>query len=52
MTFKKLTTEDKLAEERQRNLALQAENQELQENIVELLIDLDFRQSMSEMGLN
>lgn len=51
MSFKKLTVEDQLKEERKKRLAILAEKEELEETLVESLVDLDFRQTMSELGL-
>ena len=45
----KLNLEEQIKLERQRNLVLLARNQELEEVIINQLVDLDFRQSLSEM---
>ena len=49
--FKMLTTEEQLRAERQRNLALQVRNEEMEKILLEQLVDLDFRQSLTEMGV-
>ena len=48
----KLSLEEQLRIERQQRLALQAENEELSEVIVDQLLDLEFRQLINEMGVN
>ncbi|MDI9476436.1 MAG: hypothetical protein QM295_06340 [Bacillota bacterium] len=49
--FKMLTTKEQLRAERQRNLALQVRNEEMEKILLEQLVDLDFRQSLTEMGV-
>lgn len=46
-----VSLEEQLRIERQRNLALQAVNEELTEVIVKQLVDLEFRQLLNEMGV-
>lgn len=48
----KLSVEEQLRIERQQRLALQAENEELSEVIVNQLLDLDFRQSLNELEVD
>ena len=48
----KLSLEKELRIERQQRLALQTENEELSEVIVEQLLDLEFRQIINEMGVD
>lgn len=49
--FEQVSLEQQVQDERQRRLAVQAEKEELEEEMLEVLVDLDFRQSMSELGL-
>jgi len=47
----KLSVEEQIHLERQRNLALQAAKEEMEDLMLSQLVDLDFRQSLSEMGV-
>ena len=47
----KLSIEEQIHLERQRNLALQAAKEEMEDLMLSQLVDLDFRQSLSEMGV-
>lgn len=47
----KLSIEEELRLERQQRLALQAENEELSDIVVQQLLDLEFRQLINEMGV-
>jgi len=49
--FKKLTIEEKLQKEREQNLANLNKQIDTEKVIFEQLVDLDFRQSLSEMGV-
>ena len=46
----RITLEEELRMERQRRLALQVENEQLSEVIVDKLLDLEFTQILNEMG--
>lgn len=46
------TVKEELRIERQQRLALQVENEQLSEVIVEQLLDLEFRQLINEMGVS
>ena len=48
----KLSVEEQIRLERQRNLALQAAKEEMEDLMLSQLVDLDFRQSLSEMGVD
>lgn len=48
----RITLEEELRMERQRRLALQVENEQLSEVIVDQLLDLEFRQITNEMGVD
>lgn len=48
----KLSVEEQIHLERQRNLALQAAKEEMEDLMLSQLVDLDFRQSLSEMGVD
>ncbi len=51
----KLSVEEQLRLERRRNLALLAEKEDMEDlmlNMLNQLVDLDFRQSLSEMGVD
>ena len=47
----KLSVEKQLRLERRRNLALLAEKEDMEDLMLNQLVDLDFRQSLSEMGV-
>lgn len=49
--FKKLTIEEKLQKEREQNLANLNKQIDTEKVIFEQLVDLDFRQSLSELGV-
>ena len=48
----KLSVEEQLRLERRRNLALLAEKEDMEYLMLNQLVDLDFRQSLSEMGVD
>jgi len=48
----KLSVEEQLRLERRRNLALLAEKEDMEDLMLNQLVDLDFRQSLSEMGVD
>lgn len=48
----KLSVEEQLRLERRRNLALLAEKEDMEDLILNQLVDLGFRQSLSEMGVD
>lgn len=50
--FKKLTAEEQLRMERERNLALQNQQAEKDDIVFNQLMDLDFRQSLNELGVD
>ena len=50
--FKKLSIEEQLRMERERNLILQNQQAEKEEIIFNQLVDLDFRQSLIELGVD
>ena len=47
----KLSLEDQLRLERERNLVLLAQKEEVEDLVLNQLVELDFRQSLSEMGV-
>lgn len=47
----KLSLEDQLRLERERNLVLLAQKEEVEDLVLHQLVELDFRQSLSEMGV-
>ena len=49
--FKKLTAEEQVRIERARVLQYQNEQKELEELLLNQLVDLDFRQSLTELGV-
>jgi hypothetical protein len=49
--FRKLTAEEQLRMERARSLEFLNKQTEIEKIILEQLVDLDFRQSLSEMGV-
>jgi hypothetical protein len=49
--FKKLTEQEQIRLERQRSLQFQNKQKETEEILLEQLVDLDFRQSLSELGV-
>lgn len=49
--FRKLTVEEQLRIERQENLARLEKQKEAEKLILEQVVDIDFRQSMMEMGV-
>lgn len=49
--FRRVTTEEQAREERQQRLKGIAEQKETEEMLVEQMVEMDFRQSMLEMGV-
>ena len=49
--FKKLTAEEQLRMERARSLELLNKQAETEKIVLEQLVDLDFRQSLMELGV-
>ncbi len=49
--FRKLTAEEMIRMERSRNLQLLNKQRETERVMFEQLVDLDFRQSLSELGV-
>ena len=49
--YKKLTAEEIIREERNRALAGASRRNETEELMLEQMVDMDFRQSMTEMGV-
>lgn len=49
--FKKLTEQEQIRLERQGSLQFQNKQKETEEILLEQLVDLDFRQSLSELGV-
>lgn len=49
--FRKITTKEQLRIERQENLARLEKQKESEKLMLEQLVDIDFRQSMMEMGV-
>ena len=49
--YKKLTVEEIIREERNRALADASRRNETEELMLEQMVDMDFRQSMTEMGV-
>lgn len=49
--FKKLTAEEQVERERQRSLKKVNEQTETEKLMLEQMVDMDFRQSMAEMGV-
>lgn len=49
--FRKLTAEEQLRMERARNLEFLNRQTEIEKIILEQLMDLDFRQSLTELGV-
>lgn len=49
--FKKLSIDEKLQKEKERNLLRLNEQIDIEKMMLEQLVDLDFRQSLSEMGV-
>ena len=49
--FRRVTTEEQVREERQQRLKGIAEQKEAEEMLVEQMVEMDFRQSMLEMGV-
>ena len=49
--FKKLTIQEQIRLERQRSLQIQNKQKETEEIMLEQLVDLDYRQSLIEMGV-
>jgi len=49
--FKKVTVQEQIRLERERNLQLQNEQKETEEILLGQLVDIDFRQSLMEMGV-
>lgn len=47
----KLSLEEQLKIERERNLLLLAQKEEVEDLVLSQLVDLDFRQSLAEMGV-
>lgn len=50
--FRIITEKEQIRHERQRNLKLQNEQSQKEEIIFNQLIDLDFRQSLNELGVD
>lgn len=50
--FKILSVEDQLRMERARGLEVQNKQKEVDEILLQQLVDLDYRQSLSELGVN
>lgn len=50
--FKKLTVQEQIRLEGQRSLQFQNKQKETEEILLEQLVDIDFRQSLMEMGVN
>ena len=48
--FRIVTTEEQIREERQRALADKAKSDEVDELMLEQMVDVDFRLSMTELG--
>ena len=49
--FRKITTEEQLRKERAKRLEEQNKRKESEEIILEQLVDVDYRQSLIEMGV-
>ena len=49
--FKKLTVQEQIRLEGQRSLQFQNKQKETEEILLEQLVDIDFRQSLMEMGV-
>ena len=49
--FKKVTVQEQIREERQRALFEVSKQKETEELLLEQMVDIEFRQSMSEMGV-
>lgn len=49
--LKKVTTQEQIREERQRALFEVSKQRETEELLLEQMIDIEFRQSMTEMGV-
>lgn len=49
--FRRVTTEEQVREERQQRLKGITEQKEAEEMLVEQMVEMDFRQSMLEMGV-